>query len=140
MKEEVKIAEGTESGSSPIGYIFKASPTGLKVTDTLKDGEIVDFDSLKIEVFSIPGHTDGSTAYLIDGVLFMGDAALSLSDGKIREAVWIFSNDVKLQNKSLKSLALKLLTRKNEIKNIVFSHSGHLDGLQPLIDFADTNH
>jgi len=140
LKEEVEIAEGTGNNSSPIGYIFKASPTGLKVTDILKDGETVKSGSLKIEVFSIPGHTEGSAAYLVDGILFMGDSALSSSDGKIREAVWVFSNDVEQQNRSLKSLALKLLPRKNEIKSIVFSHSGHLDGLQPLIDFADTVH
>jgi glyoxylase-like metal-dependent hydrolase (beta-lactamase superfamily II) len=140
LKEEIEIAEGTGNGSSPIGYIFKASPTGLKVTDILNDNEVIDFGSLKIEVFSIPGHTNGSAAYLIGGVVFMGDSALSSSDGKIRQAVWAFSNDVKQENRSLKSLAVKLLPRKNEITNIVFSHSGHLEGLQPLIDFGDTVH
>lgn len=140
LKDEVEIAEGTGNNSSPIGYIFKTSPTGLKITDILKDGEVIEFGSLKIEVFSIPGHTKGSAAYLIGGVLFMGDSALSSSDGKIRQAVWIFSNDIKEQNRSLKSLTLKLLPRKNEITNIVFSHSGHLEGLQPLIDFAGTIH
>ena len=140
LKEEVVIAEGTGNNSSPIGYIFKTSPTGLKVTDILKDGDMITLGTLKVEVFSIPGHTNGSAAYLIDGVLFMGDTALSASDGKIRQAIWIFSNDVEQQNRSLKSLASKLLPRKNEIKNIVFSHSGDVDGLQPLIDFAETIH
>ncbi|PKL17485.1 MAG: hypothetical protein CVV49_11005 [Spirochaetae bacterium HGW-Spirochaetae-5] len=137
LKEEVPISEGIKNNSSPLAFLFGTSPTGLKVTNILKDGEVVTLGSLKIEVFSIPGHTAGSAAYLVNGVLFLGDAALSSSDDKIKHAVWAFSTDVNQQNRSLKSLALKLLPRKNEIKSIVFSHSGHIEGLQPLINFAD---
>lgn len=136
LKEEVEIAEGKKNNPSPIGRILNPEPTGLKVTRILKDGEKIKFGTLAVEVFSIPGHTEGGAAYLINGVLFLGDAALSSSDGKIKHAVWIFSSDVNEQNRSLKSLAERLTPRKNDIKTIVFAHSGYLEGLQPLIDFA----
>jgi len=136
LKEEVEIAEGIKNNPSPIGRIFSPKPTGIKVTNILKDGDKVNFGSLTVEVFSIPGHTEGGAAYLINGVLFLGDAALSSSDGKIKHAVWVFSSDIKQQNRSLKALAERLVPRKNGIKTILFSHSGSLDGLQPLIDFA----
>lgn len=136
LKDEIEIAEGKKNNPSPIGHILNPKPTGLKVTGILKDGEKIKFGTLAVEVFSIPGHTEGGAAYLINGVLFLGDAALSSSDGKIRHAVWVFSSDVKEQNRSLKSLAERLTPRKNDIKTIVFAHSGYLEGLQPLIDFA----
>ncbi len=137
-REEVEIAEGMKNSHSPMGRIFSPKPTGLKVTGILKDGETISLGLLKVEVFSIPGHTEGGAAYLVSGTLFLGDAALSSSDGKFKHAVWIFSSDVEQQNRSLKALAWKLIPRKNEIRNIVFSHSGYLDGLQPLIDYAGT--
>ncbi|HNX22676.1 MAG TPA: MBL fold metallo-hydrolase [Spirochaetota bacterium] len=136
LKEEVEIAEGLKNNPSPVGRIFSPKPTGLKVTNILKDGEKVNLGSLTVEAFSIPGHTEGSAAYLINGVLFLGDAALSSSDGKIRHAVWAFSSDVNQQNRSLKSLSERLTPRKIGIKTILFSHSGYLEGMQPLIDFV----
>ncbi len=138
LKEEIEIAEGIKNNPSPLGRITSPEPTGLKITGILNDGDIVKLGSLDVEVFSIPGHTEGGAAYLISGVLILGDAALSSSDGKIKHGVWIFSSDLEQQNRSLKMLAGKLTPRKSSIKTILFSHSGHLDGLQPLIDFADT--
>ena len=136
LKDEVEIAEGLKNNPSPMGRILSPKPTGLKVTNILKDGEKLKLGSLDVEVFAIPGHTEGGAAYLISGVLFLGDAALSSSDGKIKHAVWVFSSDVNQQKRSLKSLAGRLEQRKNEVKTIVFAHSGQLDGLQPLLDYA----
>jgi glyoxylase-like metal-dependent hydrolase (beta-lactamase superfamily II) len=136
LKEEVKIAEGIKNNPSPLGRITSPKPSGFKVSHIFNDGDKVKLGSLDVEVFAIPGHTEGSAAYIIGGVLFLGDAALSSSDGKIKHAVWAFSSDVEQQNRSLKTLAERLKPRKNDIKTIVFSHSGYLDGLQPLVDFA----
>lgn len=136
LEKEIPIVEGRATNNSPSSLIFSAVPTGLKVTNILKDGEPFRLGSLKIEVFSVPGHTEGGAAFLVSGVLFMGDAALSSSDNKIKHAVWFFSGDVAGQDRSLKALALRLDPVKNEIRHIVFSHSGSLDGLQPLLDYA----
>ena len=42
----------------------------------LSDGEVLSFGSLRIRVVHMPGHTDGSVAYLWRDVLFSGDAVL----------------------------------------------------------------
>ena len=138
LKDEVENAEGIKNSPSPMGRMMSPKPTGFKITNILNHGETINFGSLKIEVFAIPGHTEGCAAYLINGVLLLGDAALATATGKIKPMAWIFSSSIDQQNKSLKILAEKLKPRKNEIKNILFSHTGSLDGLQPLIDYTDT--
>lgn len=136
LKDEVEYAEGLKKYNSPIGRCFSPESTGLKVTNILKDGDSVTVGSQKVDVFAIPGHTEGGAAYLSAGVLFLGDAALSSGDGKIKDAVWVFSDDVEQQKRSLKALAGRLFPVRDSIKNIVFAHSGPLDGVQPLIDYA----
>lgn len=136
LKNEVEIAEGIKNNSSPIGGLFAPKPTGIKVTGVLDDGSVVLFGPFRIETFNVPGHTDGSAVYLVDGVLFMGDTCLSGSDGKIKHPVWAFSNSIEQGNRSLKVLAEKLKPRKDPVINIVFSHSGELEGLKPLLDYA----
>ncbi len=138
LNAETGIAEGARMNKSPLGRFFSPKPTGIKVTGILEDGQTVQFGSMKIDVFSVPGHTEGSAVFLIDGILFMGDTSLSTSDGKIKHPVWVFSTDVEQGNRSLKKLAERLMPRKNSIRFIVFSHSGELQGLEPLIIFAET--
>ncbi|MDY6065689.1 MAG: MBL fold metallo-hydrolase [Finegoldia sp.] len=48
----------------------------------LEDGEEVDFGSEKIKVISTPGHTAGSTCYLVDNKLFSGDTLFKNSVGR----------------------------------------------------------
>ena len=40
---------------------------------TFSDGEILEFDNIKIEVISTPGHTDGSVTFKVENKLFTGD-------------------------------------------------------------------
>ena len=42
-----------------------------------------------VEVFALPGHTPGSAAYLVYGVLFLGDSAAAAYDGSV-QANWLF--------------------------------------------------
>jgi len=136
LEDEAAAVEGKKGYDSPIGRFFSPESTGLKVAGILKDGDTVGLGSLKVEVFAIPGHTEGGAAYLAGGVLFLGDAALSSDDGRIKHAIWVFSNDVEQQNRSLKALAGRLSPVKDSIKHIVFTHTGLLEGLQPLADYA----
>lgn len=136
LEKEIPIVEGRETNNSPAGRIFGAESTGLKVTGILRDGEPVKLGTLAINVFSVPGHTEGGAVFLVSGILFMGDTALSSSDGRIKHAIWVFSTDVEQQDRSLKSLASRLEPVKGDIKKIAFSHSGALDGLDPMLDYA----
>ena len=48
----------------------------------LKDGEIISLGNLKIKVIHTPGHTRGSTCFLVDDRLFSGDTLLKNSIGR----------------------------------------------------------
>lgn len=136
LEKEIPIVEGRETNNSPAGRIFGAESTGLKVTGILRDGEPVKLGTLTINVYPVPGHTEGGVVFLVSGILFMGDTALSSSDGRIKHAIWVFSTDVGQQDRSLKALASRLVAEKKKVDHILFAHSGALDGLQPLLDYA----
>ena len=107
-----------------------------KVTNFLKDGEGTNVGGLYVETFAMPGHTPGSAAYLADGVLFFGDSARGGRDGTLLPAVRFISDNSAQNVAALKALAERLRLRGPEVKTLAFAHSGPLDGLGPLEDFA----
>ena len=110
---------------------------GIRVTRGLKDGESFALFGTVVEVFSLPGHTSGSAAYLVHGVLFLGDSAASVNDGKGSVMPNTILCEDKEQNiKSLRELAKRLSSRRNDIRHIAFGHQGPVDGLAPLLNWA----
>jgi glyoxylase-like metal-dependent hydrolase (beta-lactamase superfamily II) len=105
-----------------------------QVTAGLKDGEIIDVQGVVVQAFAIPGHTEGSAAYLVKDVLFLGDSVTAESSGKLRSAHWVTSDDVARAELSVKALAKKL--QASEVNHLAFSHSGPLAGFQPLMAYA----
>lgn len=134
LEADVPIAEGKGRSNSPILRHLPPTDRKARVTRPLKDGETIQMGSLSIHVFSIPGHTQGSAAYLVNGVLFLGDSADATKDGKLVSAKWPVTDDPEQNRASLKALAAKL--KPEEVKQIVFSHTGVLPGFAPLRDFA----
>jgi glyoxylase-like metal-dependent hydrolase (beta-lactamase superfamily II) len=114
------------------------APAGdsVKVTNPLKDGDVVDVGDLHVEAFATPGHTAGSAVYFARGVLFFGDSAGATSDGEVKRAVRLFSKDSGQNLASLKALAARLQPRAAEVKVLAFAHTGPLDGFGPLATFA----
>lgn len=110
----------------------------VKVTHPLKDAEVTDVGTLRVEAFSVPGHTPGSAVYFADGVLFFGDSANAGKDGKLLPAIFFSSTSPSQNIASLKSLAARLRPRAAEVKALAFGHSGPLPGLGPLESFAAT--
>jgi glyoxylase-like metal-dependent hydrolase (beta-lactamase superfamily II) len=102
----------------------------------LTDGERLDRDGDKIEAFAVPGHTYDSCAYLVFGVLFMGDSAAGQYDGKIGSAPPFVSVDREMNRRELKELAARLQGRKGEIDYLTFGHQGPIAGLEPLLAWA----
>ena len=95
---------------------------------------------ISVRVFAIPGHTAGSAAYLVNGVLFLGDAADATSNGGLRGAPWLFSDDQAQDRASLVALPQRLSQEGADVKAIAFAHSGVLaNGLAPLMAFAQQN-
>ena len=107
-----------------------------RIAHPLKDGEVVTVGNLRVEAFSVPGHTAGSAVYLARGVLFFGDSAGASKKGEVMKAVRLFSKDSTLNVASLKALATRLAPRGDEIKAMAFGHTGSLVGLGPLVEFA----
>jgi len=137
MENETALAEGREAGKGPMNRIMPASPNGTKITRGLHDGETVTLGTTEIHVYAVPGHTAGSAAYLVDNVLFLGDAADAGSDGKITGSAWIFSDSTAQDRQSLINLEQRLKQDHAEVKVISFAHSGALaEGLAPLSRFV----
>lgn len=118
-----------------------AAETGLigdaaKVGHPLQDGEVTQLGDLRVETFSVPGHTDGSAVYFADGVLFFGDSAGASKDGKVMKAVRLTSKDSAQNVASLQALTTRLKPRSAEIKALAFAHTGPLTGFAPLEAFA----
>jgi hydroxyacylglutathione hydrolase len=137
LEAEVPVVEGRETGGGPLLRLMGTSPSGIKVTRPLKDGESVTVGMKTFHVYAVPGHTPGSAAYLVDSVLFMGDAADASSSGTMIRAPWVFTQSQAEDQASLIQLSERLAQEKADVKAIAFAHSGVLNkGLAPLAEFA----
>jgi len=90
---EAPLMDGTAGPRGPIVRFFGKKDSGVRFTHLLADGETTTVGSLTVKSFLIPGHTQGSAAYLARGVLFLGDSAAATNEGTIKGAVWAFSDD-----------------------------------------------
>lgn len=105
----------------------------------ISDGQALDFNGDKIEAFAIPGHTYDSSAYLVFGILFMGDSAAGQYNGRIGSAPPFVSVNRNLNQQELKKLAARLQNRKNEVDYLTFGHQGPIKGLEPLLLWASSH-
>ena len=122
-------ADAIEAGSG--------GPAGITVASRLVDGQTVTIGDTRIRVFAIPGHSRGHAAYVVNGVLFLGDAAIAGRDGTLHNAHWFFSDDTEQNRASLKGLYERLGRENVEIKAIACAHSGVMtSGIVALADFA----
>jgi glyoxylase-like metal-dependent hydrolase (beta-lactamase superfamily II) len=137
LAAEKGLVEGTSGAGGPLTRWFPTKPTGVKVAKTLGDGETVTLGATEVRVFAVPGHTQGSAAYLVNGLLFLGDAADQDGDHKVITAPWAFSDSVEQDRASVQNLASRLENEHIDVKSLVFAHSGILNqGLAPLTTFA----
>ncbi len=139
LEAEVPLVEGRTGARGPVTRLFPVSPTGVRVARVLRDGDVVRLGGTSIRVYAVPGHTAGSAAYFVDGVLFIGDSADVASDGSLRGSPWIFSDSQAENRASLVRLEQRLTADGANVTAIVPSHSGTADGLVPLTDFARAN-
>jgi glyoxylase-like metal-dependent hydrolase (beta-lactamase superfamily II) len=140
LQTEVPVVEGRAASKGPLPRLFPASATGITVTRPVNDGETFMLGPHQVRVFSVPGHTQGSAAYLVDDVLFLGDAADAASDRTMIGAPWIFSDSQSQDRAALVTLDERLKRENAPVNVIVFSHSGLLtDGRASLDAFAQRN-
>jgi hydroxyacylglutathione hydrolase len=133
---EVDLIEGHRVAGNLIGKLREPTPTGLTVTRALEDGETLRIGSLELELFAVPGHSQGSAAVLCEGALFLGDAAASTVDAQLAGPPPVFSADREAGIASLRALASRLAPRADEILWLLPSHQGALEGPDALLAWA----
>ena len=92
--------------------------------------------NLQVTAYAVPGHTEGSAAYLTEGVLFVGDALQINSNQQISGPSVIFSTDRTQGETSLQHLAQELQPQGAQVKLIASGHTGTLAGLAALLAFG----
>ena len=137
MAAEQSLLEGRTAARSPIGFLMGKKNSGIHVARYLQDGDALQRGNVLVTAYLIPGHTDGSAAYLAAGTLYLGDSADSAKDGSLLPAKRLFSNDIAQNLASLKRLAEELKPQASEIQYLEFAHSGPLPGIAPLLNFAN---
>lgn len=136
LEAEVPLVEGQEGSRGPLTRLFPVRPTGITVTRPLAGGDAITVGDTVVRVYSIPGHTAGSAAYFVNGVLFVGDSADIASDGSLMGAPWIFSDDQAQNRASLVALSQQLSADSATVLAIVPAHSGAVRGIDALTAFA----
>ena len=136
MAPEQPLLEGRSAARSVVGFLMGKRNFVIHLTRYLQDGDVLQRGNVTVTAYLIPGHTDGSAAYLAAGTLYLGDSADSNKDGTLHRAKRIVSNDVVENRASLTRLAQELKPRASEIQYLEFAHSGPLPGIDPLLKFA----
>ncbi len=137
MAPEQGLIEGREAGRSIVGRVMGKRSTGT-ACDPLFAGrrKLCNAGNVTVTAYLIPGHTDGSAAYLAAGTLYLGDSADAGKDGKLLHAKGMASNDVNQNVTSLQALAVRLKPQASQIQVLEFAHSGPMQGFQPLENFG----
>lgn len=113
----------------------KARPDHERIRQ-LTDGSTVTVGERTVRAYHMPGHTSGSMAYVVDDVLFIGDALYFRQDGKAGISPAALNWDSQLAVSSLGVLLGRLDDDGLEIKAVVPSHSGAgtLDALRSFVN------
>ncbi len=136
--EDLKLANGNEAAKGPITRMAKTPKDKVVViTRPLTDGQELAFEKLVVKAIKTPGHTGGSAVYVSQQVAYFGDSASGGSDGQLKPAPWIFSDDTAQNRASLKATLPTLQALK--VNRLTFSHTGAIDGLAALEKFAKDN-
>jgi glyoxylase-like metal-dependent hydrolase (beta-lactamase superfamily II) len=133
LEPEGPYLRGEVAYHGPVPALFGRQPP-RRVTRYLEDGEVLQIGARRVEALWIPGHTAGSAAWLVDDVLFIGDSASFLADGRAVGAPWVFSDDTAQNRASLAGLRERLAGR--TIRRTLSSHTGSVEGLGGLADFG----
>lgn len=127
LAEDVALAAGRVASDSPVGHLAGLSSIHATIDHPLHDGDTITVGNAEVQTYAVPGHTAGSAAYLVDGVLFVGDSASVTTDGTLRGAPWFFTDDTEQNVRSMHALAERLDRESRTVTTLVASHTGTLD-------------
>ena len=92
-----------------------------QVADPIRAEEAIEIGGERILALPVPGHSRGSTAYLVRGVLFVGDAA-AVHAGRLVPGTRFLSEDPVRAERALVRLARRLAAE--PIERICSAHTG----------------
>jgi hydroxyacylglutathione hydrolase len=119
---QVHLGKGEEQmidGTTPRMLGVYHSPRVTHPYTVLSDGEVVTAGTISVQAIATPGHTLGSTSFLInDRVLFTGDT-LALQNGLVRPFYRLFNMDTAIQRESIRKLA-----RLEDVALLCTAHTG----------------
>ena len=106
---DASVIRGERNAVPPIAqavmHLFMAPrpPVPATLTELKGDGAL-ELDGVKVQIISIPGHTQGSLAFLVGDVLFTGDSVMARPDGTLALGPTLFSEDAEQNLRSLDRL------------------------------------
>ncbi len=98
------VGDEAPSGLLPrwVSAVAPAVELGPTQVTEVADGEVIEVDGVRIRATHLPGHTPGSTAWLVGSTLFTGDAFLGGAEPGVMGAA--FTGDVEQAEASLERL------------------------------------
>lgn len=117
-------------GAFPSATVMGMQPCRVDLDRKLEPIDVIRHGTLDVEAYAVPGHTPGSAAYVIQGIVALGDAADVRDDGALAGARWGVSDDLDGNLRSLATLADHL--RRREVRWLAPSHSGPVQGPHAL--------
>jgi len=133
------FVEGTGVADGPLLKLIGKKPE-LAIADVnklhdLEDNQVITVGDKIIRAFSVPGHTRGSFAYLIDGLLFVGDATTFDKRDRAMKPPVPVSYSVSEELQSLSHLIKRFDDEGIVIQAVVPSHSG-MGSIQAVRDLV----
>ncbi len=122
LEAELPLLEGRARARGLVPRFLPRRRAAFRVSQPVHDGDVLTIGERTVRVFAVPGHTAGSAAYLVDGVLFVGDSAMLGTDGRVRPAVSIFTDDGAQNVRSLRALGARLSA--TDVRFLAFAHTG----------------
>lgn len=125
-KPELDLLAGRVAARGPLPRLMGASPSPCHDPVGVGDGEVVEIEGKVFRAFAVPGHTAGSVAWYVDGVVYLGDSGSRGRSNDLIAAPWIFSDDVGQNARELAALRGRLETASLPVSTLAFAHSGAL--------------
>jgi hydroxyacylglutathione hydrolase len=139
--DEHSFLRGETSGEGITGRLAGKLPKSQAVHNSrlklISDGESIAVAGLTVRAHAIPGHTNGSMAYQVGDVIFMGDAMYFDVHNQVQLPPPIITPKQKFATQSLVASIKKLQAQ--DIKVVVPSHSGE-GTFEALGDFVQRTH
>lgn len=131
LDAEAPYVKGDKPHKGPVPRIAGAHGLDIAVARTLKDGDVVTFGDKSFGVYAVPGHTEGSAVFVVDGIAYFGDAASASKEGTVIGPPAIFSDDTAQGVSSLRALAKRLAGV--PLTTFAFAHSATLPAKLDLL-------